>query len=112
MELLYYPHKINGPVREYLLTLKIERPKAAARLAVDLQVLSTEGLRAPCIVVRPLGHGLWELKRSYEGIQYRLFFTVHRGAAWFLHHIEKKSAKTPRNDLKLALRRLKEVVSQ
>ena len=109
MELLYYPHKISGPVREYLLALRFERPKAAAKLAVDLEALTTEGLRSGHVVVRPLGRRLWELKRHYDGIHYRLFFVVHDDAVWLLHHIEKKRAKTPGSDLKLALRRLKEV---
>jgi len=79
---------------------------------VDLEVLGSEGLRSKQITVRPLGDKLWELKRLYEGIQYRIFFGVWKGAAWLLHSIEKKSAKTPKDDLELARRRLREVMAQ
>ena len=88
-----------------------ERPKAFARLALDLEVLGAEGLRSQQITIRPLGDKLWELKRLYDGIQYRVFFGVHKGAAWLVHGIEKKSAKTPKDDLALARRRLGEVMA-
>ena len=112
LEILYYPHGNDGPVAEYLEQLAKERPTAFARLAVDLEVLGAEGLRSQQIMVRPLGDKLWELKRLYDGVQYRIFFCVSKGAAWLLHSIEKKSAKTPKDDLGLARRRLKEVMAR
>ncbi len=111
-EILYYPEGSRGPVRDYLIELAKERPKAFARLALDLEVLGAEGLRAQQITIRPLGDKLWELKRLYDGIQYRVFFGVHKGVAWLVHGIEKKSAKTPKDDLELARRRLREVMAQ
>ncbi len=112
LEILYYPEGNHGPVRDYLGELARERPKAFARLALDLEVLGAEGLRSQQITIRPLGDKLWELKRLYERVQYRVFFGVHKGAAWLLHSIEKKSAKTPQNDLALARKRLKEVMAR
>ena len=111
LEVLYYPHSNHGPVAKYLEDLAKDRPKAFAKLAVDLEILGAEGLRSQRITVRPLGDKLWELKRLYEGVQYRVFFGVWKGAAWLLHIIEKKSAKTPREDLELAWKRLREVMS-
>ncbi len=110
LEILYYPDGNSGPVKNYLNWLVKERPKAFARLAVDLETLGAEGLRSRQITLRPLGDKLWELKRSYDGVQYRLFFGVHKGGVWLLHSIEKKSAKTPKDDLDLAKKRLKEVM--
>lgn len=110
LEILYYPHGNAGPVAEHLELLAKERPKAFAKLAVDLEVLGAEGLRSQRITVRPLGDKLWELKRLYEGVQYRIFFGVWKNAAWLLHSIEKKSAKTPKDDLELARKRLREVM--
>lgn len=69
-EVLYYPHGNDGPVAEYLGGLAKERPKAFARLVLDLEILGAEGLRSGQITIRPLGNKLWELKRLYEGIQY------------------------------------------
>ena len=112
LEILYYPEGNRGPVRDYLAGLAKERPKAFARLALDVEVLGAEGLRSQQITIRPLGDKLWELKRLYDGIQYRVFFGVHTGAAWLVHGIEKKSAKTPKDDLELARRRLREVMTR
>lgn len=112
LEILYYPQGNRGRVGEHLAQLARERPKAFARLALDLEVLGAEGLRSQQITIRPLGEKLWELKRLYDGIQYRLFFGVHKGAAWLVHSIEKKSAKTPKDDLELARKRLREVMAR
>lgn len=112
LEILYYPEGNRGPVRDYLTDLAKVRPKAFARLALDLEVLGAEGLRSPQITVRPLGEKLWELKRLYDGMQYRLFFGVWKNAVWLLHSIEKKSAKTLQDDLELARKRLREVVAR
>ena len=112
LDILYYPEGNYGPVRDALTQLAKERPKAFARLALDLEVLGAEGLRSQQIIVRPLGDKLWELKRLYDGIQYRVFFGVHKGAAWLVHSIEKKSAKTPKDDLEVARKRLKEVMAR
>ena len=111
LEVLYYPEGDRGPVKNYFNWLIKERPKAFARLATDLEVLAAEGLRSGQITVRPLGDRLWELKRLYDGIQYRVFFGVSKGIVWLLHNIEKKSAKAPKEDLDLARRRLKEVMA-
>lgn len=112
MEILYYPARDRGPVWDYLAGLAKERPKAFTQLAVDLEVMGIEGLRSSRITVRPMGGGLWELKRLHEGIQYRIFFGVFCGAVWLVHSLEKKSARTPRNDLELARKRWKEVRNQ
>lgn len=107
----YYPGGDGaGPVKQALESLAMKRPQAYARLRLDLHVLGIEGLRAPRLTLRYVGQKLWELKRRYEGIEYRLFFGVSGGAVWVVHLIEKKSAKTPRSDLALARRRLQEVI--
>ena len=111
LEVLYYPHGNHGPVADHLEQLAKERPKAFAKLVVDLEVLGAEGLRSSRVTVRPLGNRLWELKRLYEGVQYRIFFGVWKGVAWLLHSIEKKSTKTPKEDLELARKRLQEVIT-
>ena len=112
LAVLYYPDGNYGPVAEHLAQLAKECPKAFARLVLDLEVLGAVGLRSQQITIRLLGEKLWELKRLYNGVQYRLFFGVCKGAVWLLHNIEKKSAKTPKNDLELARRRLKEVMAR
>ena len=112
LDILYYPAGNQGPVRDYLGDLARERPKAFARLALDLEVLGAEGLRSQQVTIRPLGDKLWELKRLYDGVQYRLFFGVGKGAVWLVHVMERKSAKTPKDDLALARKRFKEVLAR
>lgn len=105
----YYPHGDRGPVKDFLEALEPMRPQALARLTADLDILVHEGLRSSRLVARPLGAGLWELKRRCQGIDYRLFLGVWSDTIWVLHAIEKKSAKTLRADLRLARARLREV---
>ena len=75
-EILYYPEGNDGPVKDYFNELVSQRPKAFARLVLDLEILGSEGLRSRQITIRPMGDKLWELKRLYDGVQYRLFFCV------------------------------------
>ncbi len=46
LSILYYPDGNRGPVAEHLGELAKERPKAFARLALDLEILGAEGLRS------------------------------------------------------------------
>jgi phage-related protein len=107
LKICYYPHEDDGPVKNYFEGLAALRPGACVSLALDLEILAAEGLRSKRVTIRPLGEGLWELKRLFGGVQYRIFFCAGRGAAWLLHAIEKKSARTPLDDLRLARKRMR-----
>ena len=54
-DILYYPEGNRGPVRDYLTELAKDRPRAFARLVLDLEVSGAEGLRSQQITIRPLG---------------------------------------------------------
>ena len=110
LKICFYPDGSSGPVKDFLTDLAADRPATYIKLALDLEVLGAEGPRSKQIRVRPLGNGLWELKRLFEGIQYRIFFCVEEDC-WLLHSIEKKSAKTPKHDLDLARKRMRRIVS-
>ena len=112
LDILYYPEGERGPVKEFLERLARQRAKAFARLALDLEILGAEGLRSQQVSIRHLGGKLWELRRPYEGIQYRVFFGVWNGAVWLLHAIEKKGARAPDHELELARKRPKEGMAQ
>ena len=107
LRVLFYPEGFSGPVANYFEELEVRWPSARLKLALDLKVLELEGVRSNQISVRPMGQGLWELKRLFQGVQYRIFFCVSGGCVWLLHAIEKKSAKTPLDDLRLAQRRMR-----
>ena len=111
LKIVFYPAGDSGPVEKYFDELKVRRPDASARLALDLKALEEEGLRSHQVSVRPLGQGLWELKRLFQGIQHRIFFCLSGGCVWLLHAIEKKSAKTPLGDMRLARKRMRGCMS-
>ncbi len=59
---------------------------------------------------RSLGNGLWEVRSDLmDGKIGRLIFCMARGRMVLLHGFIKKTQKTPATDLKLALKRMKEV---
>lgn len=55
---------------------------------------------------------LWEIKFRSEGGGYRIAYVMVEGETMFWLHVFKKAGqKTPKGDLELALRRMKEVLS-
>jgi phage-related protein len=59
----------------------------------------------PC---RPLGRGLWEIRSDLSnGRIARVIFTVFSGHMVLLHGFMKKTRRTPRKDLAIAIHRLK-----
>ncbi len=100
----FYPDGSHGPVQEYFEHLRGQgdRRKALARLLADLDIMTQEGLISSRISVRSMGQGLWELRRMYQGVYYRILFCIHQHGAWLLHAFEKETKKTPLRDLKLA----------
>lgn len=109
LRLRFFPGGAEGPVRRFLERLSKDRPDAYVKLMLDLRVLGAEGLRSGRLVLRPMGGGLWEFKRAFEGMQYRVLLCVERGVVWLLHAFEKKRAKAPLDDLSLARKRMKDI---
>lgn len=61
-------------------------------------------------VCRSLGKGLWEIRSDIsDGRITRVIFCVEDGKMVLLHSFIKKTQKTPKADLDLALKRKKEV---
>jgi len=61
---------------------------------------------------RSLGKGLFEIRSSISSGQIsRVLFTVAKKQMVLLHAFIKKTKKTPKPDLELALKRLKEISS-
>jgi phage-related protein len=93
------------PVREWLLDLDDNDRRTIGK---DIQRLEFEwpvGL-PHC---RALGHGLWEVRSSLSDARIgRVIFTVDGGELYLLHGFIKKSQKTPRQEIELARKRLKE----
>ena len=59
-------------------------------------------------LVRSLGEGVWEVRSSLPGGRIaRVLFGVEHNCMVLLHAVMKKTQKTPRRDLDLAVRRKK-----
>lgn len=114
LERKYYPFGERGNVRDYLSALRSnpQKRKAAVKLDVDLQTLETFWPKTLNVTVRKLAgwEPLWELKREFDGIAYRVFFCLKARQFWLLSAYEKGSDKTPRSELERAYRRMREVL--
>ena len=59
---------------------------------------------------RPLGHGLWEVRSDLAGGRIaRLIFCIAEGEMIMLHGFEKKTRKTPKTDIEIARKRMREI---
>ena len=57
------------------------------------------------------GNGLYEVRTSHRGNQFRVLFVIIEGTLVLLHGFQKKTQKTPATDIDLARRRQKEVMT-
>ena len=92
------------PVRDWLLGLPLADRKAIGQDIKDVEFSWPIGLP----LVRPLGRGLWEVRSSVSsGRIARVIFCIDAGEMFLLHGFIKKTQKTPQQELRLALRRMK-----
>jgi phage-related protein len=96
----------NEPVLEWLRSLPDAERKAIGSDLSDAQFAWPVGMP----LCRPLGGGLFEIRTSLDGKIARVFICFSDGILVALHGFIKKTQKTPRSDLALAIKRLKEVV--
>ena len=97
----------NRPVREWVLGLTLEDRKLVGR---DIQKVEF-GWPLGMPYCRSLGNGLWEVRSDLtDGKIGRVIFCVSRERMVLLHGLVKKTQKTPAQDLRLALKRMKEVL--
>jgi len=94
------------PVREWLKGLD-----EANRRIVGQDIATAEfGWPVGMPVCRSLGKGLWEIRSDIsQGRITRVIFCVESEKMVLLHAFIKKTQKTPKTDLDLALKRRKEV---
>jgi phage-related protein len=104
----YYENAMgNQPVREWILGLSVEDRKLIGR---DVQKVEF-GWPLGMPYCRSLGNGLWEVRSALtDGKIGRVIFCVTQNRMVLLHGFVKKTQKTPAQDLKLALKRMKEVL--
>ena len=92
------------PVREWLQKLLPDDRKRIGEDIKDVEFAWPIGMP----LVRVLGKGLWEVRSRLAGGRIaRVIFTEEHGVMVLLHGFIKKTAKTPKRDLDLALQRKK-----
>jgi phage-related protein len=97
----------NQPVREWIRGLSMEDRKLIGR---DIQKVEF-GWPLGMPYCRSLGNGLWEVRSDLtDGKIGRVIFCVARECMVLLHGFVKKTQKTPAQDLKLAIKRMKEAL--
>jgi phage-related protein len=99
MEYLEELHHSSNP-KDYSLYEKI---------MVKLHLLANAGSTLGMPHVKFLQDKIWELRVKNERI---LYVTIIGNEIYLLHHFTKKTQKTPKNDLLLAIKRYKELVSE
>jgi len=97
----------NEPVREWLQSLTTEQKK---RIGEDIKTVQF-GWPIGMPVVRKMDNGLWEVRTKFNGGIARVLFTVADDTMVLLHGFIKKSQKTPKDDITVAIKRKKLVLS-
>jgi phage-related protein len=102
----YFYRSDNGrePVREWLKGLEPADRKVIGEDVKDVEFSWPLGMP----LVRSLGRELWEVRSSLpHGRIARIIFCVADGRMVLLHGFIKKTQKTPRRDIDMALKRKK-----
>ena len=106
LEVRFYATDLGRePVRDWLKSLP---PDARKSIGEDLKTVQF-GWPLGMPLVRKMEPGLWEVHSTIEAGIARVLFTTVGAVMVLLHGFVKKTAKTPMGDLKLALRRMKDV---
>lgn len=94
----------NEPVREWLKQLA---PAERRLIGIDIKTVEY-GWPIGMPTCRPMGKGLYEVRSNLpDGKIARVLFCIHQENMVLLHGWIKKSQKTPKQDLDLALKRKK-----
>jgi len=93
----------NEPVREWLLSLARSERKTIGSDVLKVQYCWPIGKP----LVGNLGNGLWEVRSSLKDRIARIIFCIDGKTMILLHGFIKKTQKTPKQELDLALRRKK-----
>ena len=96
------------PVREWLKSLPADERKIVGDEIRAVQFGWPIGMP----LVRKMDDGLWEVRAQMADRIARVLFTLAHGEAVLLHGFIKKSGKTPKPDLDIALKRLKLIALQ
>lgn len=97
----------KSPIKDFIDSLPL---KAKARTVKTLDLLESYGIQMGEPHVKNVARKLWELRvKAKEGI-FRFFFIVKKNRIIILlHGFQKKSEKTLKRELDIAIKRMKEI---
>ncbi len=99
---------LNETVRAEIEALPADIRARLARIVDLIETLGLHKVREPH--VKPLGNKLWEMRmKGRDGIARAIYVTAHERRVVILHAFVKKTRKTPRRAVELALARAKEL---
>ncbi|MFN3235366.1 MAG: type II toxin-antitoxin system RelE/ParE family toxin [Gammaproteobacteria bacterium] len=110
MKVIFY-QKQSGrqPVVDFLNRLSV---KESARIVACLSSIEQLGYDSPRVIFRQIKGHLWEIKIRVNKIGFRLFYlAIKREMIVVLHAYKKQSQKAPQSEIKVAEKRLKEVLA-
>lgn len=99
----YVENEGKSPVKEFLENLDI---KTQARFAWSIEQLRIRNIQAREPLVKHLEGKVWELREESKTNIYRITYFFFTGKKIvFLHGFQKKTQKTPRKEIEIALKR-------
>jgi phage-related protein len=102
--LFYVDERGREPVRTFLASLDL---RTQARMDWSIEQLLARNTQAREPLVRHLEGPIWELRREGDRTTYRLLYALLPGRRiLFLHGFQKKTQKTPRQEIETAHARL------
>ena len=98
----------NSPVEKFITSL----PKSdQARFAEIYKGILEYGFDCPRIQFKALEKKLWEIKFKTRNSGYRiLYITIDNNGMVWLHAFKKTTQKTPKREIKVAKKRMEEVL--
>jgi phage-related protein len=100
----YVEESGRSPVREFLASLDA---RTQARFLASMDQLRMRNVAAREPLTRHLEDKVWELsEQSHTNIYRLLYFFFSERRIVFLHGFQKKTQKTPRREIELALHRM------
>ena len=104
--IIYYFENNKSPVVEFI---QNQNPKEQAKILREIDLLEEFGLFLGMPHIRKMKStkSIWELRIKHSSNIFRIFFfTIKDSKLVLLHGFRKKSNKTPKKELDIALKRM------
>lgn len=106
----YVEESGRRPVQEFLEGLDA---KTQARFIDSIKRLRTRNVNAREPLVRHLEDKIWELREVSRGNAYRVLYFFFSGRRIvLLHGFQKRTPRTPRHEMEIALKRMKSLLQR